>query len=221
MSIHEPPAAAEYLDEAALYDRYLIPPRTAQRWRVNGEGPPYVRLGPRRIAYRVADVERWLTVRTYVLHRLSCSRCRTLVDRAHLRPPGRRVVAAYYCGGIARCMAGSATARCASTQRTRGSLWVRAMAITDSELQALAAQFISENGVTKLRTRVASAPAIKPIRDRLKRGVSISISRGSKRQIVFHPAPKVVERIVHDEGEARQRRNLSGVSLGNRNDRQR
>jgi hypothetical protein len=96
------------------------------------------------------------------------------------------------------------------------------MAINDSELEAIAAQFISEHGVKKLPTRAANAPAIKPIRARLKRGASISISRGPSREpIVFHPAPKVVERIVHDEGEARQRRNLSGVSLGNRNDRQR
>jgi hypothetical protein len=65
MSLHERPAVAEYLDEAALHDRYQIPPRTAQRWRVNGEGPPYVRVGARRIAYRVADVERWLAERTY------------------------------------------------------------------------------------------------------------------------------------------------------------
>ena len=55
----------EYLDEAALADRYLIPPRTAQRWRSTGGGPPFVRLGARRVLYRVADVERWLTERTF------------------------------------------------------------------------------------------------------------------------------------------------------------
>jgi predicted DNA-binding transcriptional regulator AlpA len=41
------------------------PKRTAQRWRTTGEGPPYVRLGPRRIAYRAEDVARWLEQRTY------------------------------------------------------------------------------------------------------------------------------------------------------------
>ena len=58
-------AAAEYIDENGLSERYLIPPRTAQRWRATGGGPPFVRLGRRRVVYRVADVERWLAERTY------------------------------------------------------------------------------------------------------------------------------------------------------------
>ena len=59
----EPSAA--YLDEDGLHDRYLISKRTAQRWRTTGDGPPFVRLGRRRVIYRVADVEQWLTQRTY------------------------------------------------------------------------------------------------------------------------------------------------------------
>ena len=58
-------ASAEYIDEEGLSERYLIPPRTAQRWRASGGGPPFIRLGRRRVAYRVADVERWLQERTY------------------------------------------------------------------------------------------------------------------------------------------------------------
>ena len=54
-----------YLDEDGLRDRYLISPRTAQRWRVTGDGPPFIRLGRRRVIYRVADIERWLAERTY------------------------------------------------------------------------------------------------------------------------------------------------------------
>ena len=61
------PAPTEYLDEDGLYDRYLIPPRTAQRWRSTGQGPSYVRLG-RRVIYRTADVERWLAERTFSSH---------------------------------------------------------------------------------------------------------------------------------------------------------
>jgi hypothetical protein len=57
--------SSEYVDEAGLDERYLIPRRTAQRWRATGQGPRYVRLGPRRILYRVADVEAWLAGRTY------------------------------------------------------------------------------------------------------------------------------------------------------------
>ena len=57
--------AAEYVDEAGLSEKYLIPPRTAQRWRASGAGPPFIRLGPRRVLYRIADVEAWLATRTY------------------------------------------------------------------------------------------------------------------------------------------------------------
>jgi hypothetical protein len=57
--------AAEYVDEDGLRERYQISPRTAQRWRSSGDGPPYVRLGKRRVVYRVADVERWLAARTF------------------------------------------------------------------------------------------------------------------------------------------------------------
>lgn len=57
--------AGEYVDEDGLAERYLIPPRTAQRWRASGGGPPFVRLGRRRVLYRVADVELWLAGRTY------------------------------------------------------------------------------------------------------------------------------------------------------------
>ena len=54
-----------YLDEEGLRDHYLISPRTAQRWRTTGDGPPFIRLGRRRVIYRIADVEQWLTRRTY------------------------------------------------------------------------------------------------------------------------------------------------------------
>jgi hypothetical protein len=57
--------AGEYIDEGGLHKKYLIPPRTAQRWRASGDGPPFVRLGKRRVAYRVADVEQWLAERTF------------------------------------------------------------------------------------------------------------------------------------------------------------
>jgi hypothetical protein len=55
----------EYIDEEGLHQRYMIPPRTAQRWRASGGGPKFIRLGKRRVAYRVADVEDWLRVRTF------------------------------------------------------------------------------------------------------------------------------------------------------------
>ncbi len=56
---------AQYIDESELRNRYLIPPRTAQRWRASGDGPRYVRMGKRRIIYRIEDIERWLAERTF------------------------------------------------------------------------------------------------------------------------------------------------------------
>jgi predicted DNA-binding transcriptional regulator AlpA len=55
-----------YLSEAEFAARYLKGARrTAQRWRVTGEGPKFVRLGPRRIAYREKDCEEWAKARTF------------------------------------------------------------------------------------------------------------------------------------------------------------
>jgi hypothetical protein len=65
MAVLRPSQPVEYIDEDGLYERYLIPPRSAQRWRASGGGPAFVRLGKRRVAYRVADVERWLAERTF------------------------------------------------------------------------------------------------------------------------------------------------------------
>jgi predicted DNA-binding transcriptional regulator AlpA len=58
-------SSAAYLTERTFCDTYCINPRTAQRWRESGEGPPWVRLGARRIVYRVSDCEAWAAARTY------------------------------------------------------------------------------------------------------------------------------------------------------------
>jgi predicted DNA-binding transcriptional regulator AlpA len=40
--------------------------RTLQRWRRDGGGPAFIRLGARRIAYSDAEIERcWAAARTY------------------------------------------------------------------------------------------------------------------------------------------------------------
>jgi predicted DNA-binding transcriptional regulator AlpA len=59
------PVPAELWTEDRFCEATSTPKRTAQRWRSTGEGPPYVRLGPRRIAYRPEDVARWLEARTF------------------------------------------------------------------------------------------------------------------------------------------------------------
>ncbi len=38
-----------------------LSPSTLKKWRNEGRGPRWLRLGSRRIRYREADVESWLT----------------------------------------------------------------------------------------------------------------------------------------------------------------
>lgn len=35
-------------------------PSTLAHWRMAGKGPPYVRLGAKKIAYRVSDLRDWV-----------------------------------------------------------------------------------------------------------------------------------------------------------------
>jgi predicted DNA-binding transcriptional regulator AlpA len=54
-----------YLTEAEFCQQYHVKPRTAQRWRVTGDGPKWCRLGPRKVAYRLSDCEDWAAGRTF------------------------------------------------------------------------------------------------------------------------------------------------------------
>lgn len=47
--------------------------RTLDRYRVTGEGPRFCRVGPRRVAYRVADLHAWVEARVFA-HRAAESR---------------------------------------------------------------------------------------------------------------------------------------------------
>jgi hypothetical protein len=58
-------SSAEYLTESEFCKRYRVPPRSALRWRHNGTGPCFIRMGPRRIMYRVVDCEKWLAANTF------------------------------------------------------------------------------------------------------------------------------------------------------------
>ena len=58
-------AADAYLTEFQFCDRCHVSPRTAQRWRSNGQGPLWIRMGPIKVAYRLSDVERWASARTF------------------------------------------------------------------------------------------------------------------------------------------------------------
>ena len=57
-------ASANLLNPKQVSERIQRPERTLERWRSTGEGPPFIRLG-RMVAYREADVERWLASRTF------------------------------------------------------------------------------------------------------------------------------------------------------------
>ena len=55
-----------YLTEDEFCERYRVSARSAQRWRQTGEGGPLrVRLGFRRIAYRLSDCESWASCRSF------------------------------------------------------------------------------------------------------------------------------------------------------------
>ena len=41
--------------------KYLgIATQTLIGWRMNGKGPPFVRLGDKAIRYRIADLDKWV-----------------------------------------------------------------------------------------------------------------------------------------------------------------
>jgi hypothetical protein len=50
----------ELMTPAELSAQIHTPPETLQYWRSHGKGPRYGRIG-KRVVYRTADVEAWLT----------------------------------------------------------------------------------------------------------------------------------------------------------------
>jgi hypothetical protein len=54
-----------YLDEAATARLLNVGQRTLQRWRISGDGPPFIRAGLRRVLYDAAEIERWASSRTF------------------------------------------------------------------------------------------------------------------------------------------------------------
>lgn len=51
------------ISEPEAARRLGISPRTLQRWREEGGGPAFVRLGLRRVGYRPADLDAWVAAR--------------------------------------------------------------------------------------------------------------------------------------------------------------
>ena len=55
-SLLSPQETAQYLDVAE---------RTLSAWRIKGQGPRFVRVHRRRVAYRLQDIETWLDARVH------------------------------------------------------------------------------------------------------------------------------------------------------------
>jgi predicted DNA-binding transcriptional regulator AlpA len=86
-----PPVDNQYLSEKQVSEKYRLARRTLQRWRVTGEGPPFVRLGPKRIVYRLSDCEAWAAARTFP-HR-AAEEAKSAGGSASASPPLRRHLA--------------------------------------------------------------------------------------------------------------------------------
>lgn len=54
-----------FLTEHETALRLGVSTRTLARWRSTGNGPPFVRLGVRRIGYTPSDIESWARSRTF------------------------------------------------------------------------------------------------------------------------------------------------------------
>ncbi|TCH97720.1 DNA-binding protein [Roseococcus sp. SYP-B2431] len=48
-----------------LAERQHVSLRTLERWRGDGSGPRFLRVGPRKVIYPIAEVERWEAERMY------------------------------------------------------------------------------------------------------------------------------------------------------------
>lgn len=67
-----------HLNQVDLARRWTISPRTLERWRSRGEGPPFLKIGGRCV-YRVEDVEAY-----------EANRLRTKALRSAAGSSGRR-----------------------------------------------------------------------------------------------------------------------------------
>jgi len=57
--------AGEFLTDRQLATMLRVTTRTTMRWRRDGAGPKYVRVGLRRVLYRRSDVMIWAAGHTF------------------------------------------------------------------------------------------------------------------------------------------------------------
>lgn len=54
----------EYATPSELAEEIHVSEATLRQWRWQNQGPPYVKVGTKRVVYRRADVARWLDAQT-------------------------------------------------------------------------------------------------------------------------------------------------------------
>ena len=57
--------SGKLVTQEELAERSGVAVRTVERWRSTGEGPNFVRIGPRKVAYREEAIEAWLSANTF------------------------------------------------------------------------------------------------------------------------------------------------------------
>jgi predicted DNA-binding transcriptional regulator AlpA len=57
--------STQFMTDAQFATTVHVDTRTTLRWRNTGEGPPFIRVGTRRILYRCSDIDEWLKSRTH------------------------------------------------------------------------------------------------------------------------------------------------------------
>jgi predicted DNA-binding transcriptional regulator AlpA len=55
-----PDLATDVITSTETSELTRVKEGTLRYWRATNQGPPWFRLGPRRIAYRRSDVEKWM-----------------------------------------------------------------------------------------------------------------------------------------------------------------
>lgn len=60
----DPQTADRLLSSRKVADLLGVAMVTLSRWRCEGRGPGYVRLGPCKVGYRASAVQAWLNART-------------------------------------------------------------------------------------------------------------------------------------------------------------
>jgi predicted DNA-binding transcriptional regulator AlpA len=71
----EIPDADVYLTDQQVCGLLHVGPRTTCRWRKDGDGPAYVRIGKHRILYRRSVIDQWMAQREYKHRAQEATKC--------------------------------------------------------------------------------------------------------------------------------------------------